>query len=108
MTPPSTPNRPNGCQGNSSCQNGGRRCESLKKQLQAIDFSIVETVLYLDAYPNCKKALAHYHTLIHERKELVARLAEECHMPITHCENASKDSWDWINNPWPWELDAND
>ena len=97
MNTPSTPPRPD-----------GGHCHALKRQLQAIDFSIVETVLYLDAYPHCKKALAHYHTLVHERAELVRKLSEECRMPITHCENASMDSWDWINTPWPWELDAND
>ena len=108
MNQPSAPTRPNGCNGNASCPGNGGRCQKLKKQLQAIDFSIVETVLYLDVYPHCQKALAHYHSLLGERAELAAKLAEECQMPITHLENASKDSWDWINNPWPWELDAND
>ena len=116
-----------GCKGNAGCPNGtnrqstcpnstarqstcpnSERCRSLMRQLQTIDFSIVDTVLYLDAYPHCKKAMDHYHSLIHERAELVRLLAEECHTPITNCENASRDSWDWINNPWPWELDANE
>ena len=118
MNPQSVPAPcPNGCKDNATFPNGtnrqsacpdSRRCKSMMRQLQTIDFSIVDTVLYLNAYPHCKKALAHYHTLIHERAELVRRLNEECHTPITHCENASKDSWDWINNPWPWELDANE
>lgn len=83
-------------------------CRAMMRRLQAIDFSIADTVLYLDAYPHCKKALAHYHSLLGERAELVRMLADGCHMPVTNCENTSKDSWDWINNPWPWELDANE
>ena len=92
------------------CNNGGNcgNCGELLRKIRAVDFSIQETVLYLDVYPHCQKALAHYHSLLGERAELAAKLAEECQMPITHLENASKDSWDWINNPWPWELDAND
>ena len=78
----------------------------LLRRLQALDFSIVDTVLYLDAYPNCRSALGHYHRLIAERDDLLRRLAKEGN-PVTVYENGSADAWDWGKGPWPWEPSAN-
>ena len=80
---------------------------AMMKRLQALDFSIVDTVLYLDAYPHCQKALNYYHELIGERDELLRTLAEQYHTPVTNFENFATDHWDWIAGPWPWELSAN-
>lgn len=75
-------------------------------KLRMIDFSIYETVLYLDAYPDDAEALAYYHKLKEQRKALMAEY--ECAVgPMTIHGNASTDSWDWIKCPWPWEYDAN-
>ena len=79
---------------------------TLKKRLQKIDFALVEVVLYLDAYPTCRTALDYYHKLVAEREKLVAALADGA-MPINAYANASCDSWDWIDGPWPWQYDAN-
>ena len=76
-------------------------------RLQALDFSIVDTVLYLDAYPDSREALQHYHKLLAERDALLRTRSEHQDMPITHYENASHDHWSWIENPWPWEYGAN-
>ena len=93
----------NGCNGSNGC-NG---CNALRSRLQTIDFSIVDTVLYLDAYPDCKEALAHYHTLVSERDALLVELSEKCKMPMTSCSVTSRDTWDWTMGPWPWQIDAN-
>ena len=81
-------------------------CKALLKKLQKIDFSIIDTILYLDAYPECKKAKAYYEKLILERAGLREALAGKCKRPVTAFEN-SGDSWDWISSPWPWEESAN-
>lgn len=95
-----TPN----CQGNYP-QNGNEN-RSLMNRLQALDFSIVDTVLYLDAYPHCQEALDYYHKLVSERDALLRAMAQR-NTPVTNFENASHDGWDWLNGPWPWELAAN-
>ncbi len=94
-----------GCQGGCSSANGA--CKTLLHRLQALDFSIVDTVLYLDAYPNSAEALGYYRKLIDERDGLIRQLAETCHMPMTHTDNGSADAWHWISGPWPWEAEAN-
>ena len=83
------------------------QCKALLSRLQTIDFSIVDTVLYLDAYPDCRKALAHYHELLSERDALLLELAQNCDMPMTSFSNANRDAWVWTNGPWPWQPDAN-
>ena len=87
------------------CQND-RNAKALIKKLQIIDFSIIETVLYLDAYPNSKSALSHYHKLTEERAKLSEALAA-LGMPISCFDNDSADKWNWTNGPWPWESEAN-
>lgn len=77
-------------------------------QLRAIDFAIQETVLYLDAYPDCREALDYYHKLIAERKQICADYRQMGGNPLTVLDNQSRDSWDWINGPMPWEPEANE
>ena len=79
-------------------QNGS----SLLRKIQEIDFSLYETVLYLDAYPDCAEALAYYHTLLSQRKGVVAQYEREVG-PLTAFSNSSRTSWDWIKSPWPWQ-----
>jgi len=89
-----------GCNtGGSSNSNGA----SLLRKIQEIDFSIYETVLYLDAYPNCREALDYYHALLSQRAGLIARYEREVG-PLTAFGNQSTTSWDWIKSPWPWQM----
>ena len=81
------------------------RCEQLLEQLRAIDFSIVETTLYLDAYPDHPQALDYYHRLTEERKKVADQYEMSCG-PLTVLGNHSRNSWDWVKTPWPWETDA--
>lgn len=103
----------NGCRGRAGnvkedkgC-NGGGDCKALMKKLQMIDFAIVDTVLYLDSYPECSKALAYYNKLMCEREGIRKTLATKCMRPMSSFENAGESSWDWISSPWPWEASAN-
>lgn len=83
-----------------------RSCKDQMDLLRAIDFAIQETVLYLDAYPSNAKALAYYHKLIEQRRQVMEYYEQSCG-PVTMYGNRSNTSWDWISDPWPWEADAN-
>ena len=92
--------------GNCNQQNGvGANVGNLIKKLRKIDFAIVDTVLYLDAYPHCKAALEYYKKLVAEREELSNKLSELGN-PMSCMANLG-DGWDWIKSPWPWEYEAN-
>ncbi|MBR2020266.1 MAG: spore coat protein CotJB [Clostridia bacterium] len=81
-------------------------CRREKMQLRALDFAIQETVLFLDAYPEHPQALAYYHRLCEERRELLAKHEKHCG-PVSMYGNANQNAWDWVKGPWPWEPDAN-
>lgn len=76
--------------------------EELLQKLRQVDFALYDTILYLDAYPHCRKALAHYHTLLNMQKKLKAEY-EAQYGPVTAFGNGSQTSWDWTSTPWPWE-----
>lgn len=74
----------------------------LLRKIREYDFAIVETALFLDTHPNCKKALHYYHKVNAEKTKLVAEY-ESRFGPLTVCGNENKTKWDWITGPWPWE-----
>lgn len=84
-------------------------CNRNQKQLDslmALDFAIQETVLFLDAYPECLEALTYYHNLINQRKDLLANY-ETNGTPLSIYGNRNSNAWDWVKEPWPWEAEAN-
>ncbi len=95
-------NRQNSCYRGCN-SNGGANQASLMRKIQEIDFSLYETVLYLDAYPRCRAALNYYHSLKKTRDALAAEY-ENAYGPITAFGNTSQGSWDWVNGPWPWHI----
>ncbi len=80
----------------------GNKENALLRKLQAVDFALYDTILYLDAYPNCRKALAYYHSLLETQKKLQAEYEAEFG-PVTAFGNLSRDEWKWTSTPWPWE-----
>lgn len=82
-----------------------KEAKALIKKLQAVDFSMVDTILYLDVYPQCQKAMSYYKELQCQREKLVEKLTE-AGVPMNNM-NVRADGWSWTDSPWPWELDAN-
>ena len=81
-------------------------CKNLVKKLRVIDFAIIDTVLYLNAYPNCMQALDYYHKLVKEREALAEAINERCG-PVNAMSNKDRNAWNWVSGPWPWENEAN-
>ena len=82
-------------------------CKAMMQRLRTVEFAMYDLMLYLDVYPECSEALAYYHKLSEERDALRATLAQKCRRPISACENAGEEAWDWIASPWPWDPSAN-
>ena len=80
--------------------------KEMLEALRAIDFSIYDVILYLDAYPNCKEALEYYHRLMKDKEALSCEYQKKFG-PLNPFENKSATAWQWIDNPWPWEPEAN-
>ncbi len=80
--------------------------DMLLRRIQAEDFALYETVLFLDSHPKNKKALAYYG----KHRKLAESLRAEYtnkYGPLTVCGNESDSDWQWVMKPWPWEKEAN-
>ena len=77
-----------------------------KTELQTLAFAINELALYLDTHRDDEEALELYHQyqdLYH--KGMMAYSKERG--PLAHnCPGQGK-SYNWLNDPWPWEYAAN-
>jgi spore coat protein JB len=82
-----------------------RTCRDLMKRIRELDFAILETALFLNAYPGSKEALSYYNELRCTYEKLRAEYTEHCG-PLTLYSNKSESDWDWARKPWPWELCA--
>lgn len=80
--------------------------DHLLRRIQAEDFVLYETVLFLDGHPKHRKALAHYH----KHLALAKKLREEYEHrfgPLTVMGGKNENEWQWVCRPWPWEKEAN-
>lgn len=72
-------------------------------EIMALDFTGVELNLYLDTHPCDQEALA-LHNENTEKLKCLKEIYEKKYGPLTH-EAMSKNPWQWIENPWPWEIE---
>ena len=74
-------------------------------QMTAEQFAAFDVQLYLDTHPHDRNAL----TLLEKyQKNYMSykKQYESAYGPITS-DAMAYDSWRWVNNPWPWEREAN-
>lgn len=77
------------------------RCRLLA-DISALDFAALELTLYLDTHPDDRGALRQRNEYLQRIKPLV-RKYEEHYGPLTMVSKADYP-WQWIDEPWPWEL----
>lgn len=79
--------------------------QKLLRRVQICDFALMDVILYLDGHPNCRKALEYYEKYKGLReiamKEYTSRFG-----PLTAMDNTNMEHWTWIDEPFPWELEA--
>lgn len=75
-------------------------------ELQALAFAVQELALYLDTHRDDKEALALYRSY----QQMYGKCMEEyrkSHGPMNHRSVSSSESYDWLDDPWPWEFSKN-
>ncbi len=76
----------------------------MRKQIDALDFAILEMGLFLDTHPTDQTALAKRAQYMTERAEAVAKYeAQFGPYEVTKRKVRGTEQWTWINDPWPWE-----
>ncbi|MBQ7255997.1 MAG: spore coat protein CotJB [Oscillospiraceae bacterium] len=80
---------------------------TLMHQIQSLSFATTELGLYLDTHADDDEAL----DLFNRYRELYGELMAEYEAkrgPLTMQQAGANGSYDWVNDPWPWEYKAND
>lgn len=75
----------------------------LMKKIKEYDFALKELNLYLDTHPNCCRALAMFQKYKTLRDAAVNDYIRS-YGPITPEQSENAQHWDWIDNPFPWEV----
>ena len=76
--------------------------EALLRQMTAYAFAAFEWNLYLDTHPQDVAAIQRYRQMSQKTDELRTQYERE-YGPITASAGVSSNTWDWVNDPWPWE-----
>lgn len=86
---------------NCCCNNMSR--EKLLHEIMSLNFAINDLVLYLDTHPCDQRAICMHNEYSEKVISLIAEY-QKLYGPLT--VNFTSDSWDWIDEPWPWERGA--
>ena len=78
----------------------------LKKEITAVHMMLEELQLYLNTHPSDRNALAKRNAYVKELKILKDEY-DKCFDMINQDDSLSPYPWQWINEPWPWEYEAN-
>ncbi|MFW5788286.1 MAG: spore coat protein CotJB [Halanaerobiales bacterium] len=80
--------------------------KELLKEIMEYQFAVLETVLYLDTHPEDRTVLELHneysqclHNLMHKYQENYTLLVNDYH--------DSDYPWEWIEEPWPWQINYN-
>ena len=76
--------------------------ENLQKKISAYGLAAYDWHLYLDTHPYDKRAIRMFHDIVRKLRPLEQEY-ESRYGPLRAENSVSTDSWDWINEPWPWE-----
>lgn len=85
--------------------NKPNKCELLK-QITALEFCLIDLNLYLNTHPMDYDAIARYNSLVNQLN-MVKKTYERYFGMITANNSCSSCPWQWIEEPWPWEYEAN-
>lgn len=79
-----------------------RERDKMMWDLAAVQFAAIDLNLYLDTHCDDNRALECYQEFVCEYNRLKKEY-ERCYGPLTATAN-TQDNWQWICDPWPWEL----
>lgn len=89
------------CSNNNSQNNCSQR--EMFNEIMALNFAINDLALYLDTHPDDRNAIR-MHCEYSQRQISLTEEYQRLYGPLTI--NFMSDTWDWIDEPWPWERGA--
>ena len=82
--------------------------EELLNKLSELDFIAVDLALFLNTHPDHSDAIQTYNQVI-TAADAVRTKYEDAYGPLCSFRSYAADTqnWQWKNDPWPWQADAN-
>ncbi len=78
--------------------------ERMLRHIGALSFAAHELNLFLDTHPESRQAMTLLEGYRRRRDEAVAAYEQKYGKLIANINDSGiSDSWEWINDPWPWE-----
>ncbi|MGN7385265.1 CotJB protein [Chlamydia abortus] len=74
------------------------------RELQEVDFALVELSLYLDTHPGDQQALQQFNQLAQQRQKLANQFELEYGPLMQFGHSFSRYPWQWVESPWPWQV----
>lgn len=74
------------------------------RELQEVDFALVELSLYLDTHPSDQQALQQFNQLAQQRQKLAKQFELEYGPLMQFGHSFSRYPWQWVETPWPWQV----
>lgn len=78
----------------------------LMRKIQMLDFMLIDLSLYLDTHPECANVIEYYNKYRQIRNQVYDEYVSKFGSFVMTNQEPT-DRWDWVNNPWPWEKEAN-
>lgn len=78
----------------------------LLRKIQCNNFAAYDMLLYLDTHSDDKKAFRIFQELVKKTNELRCEYEKEFG-PLSQFTTANQECFNWIDDPWPWEKEAN-
>ena len=78
--------------------------KDLLQWINVVSFAVNDAHLYLDTHPTDKEALAYFHEYSKLRNHAMKEYSKY-YGPLTidTTMESCTDSWNWVNEPWPWQ-----
>ena len=84
-------------------RNQSRRQEILH-HINVVSFAVDDIKLFLNTHPDNQEALNYYQEYSRLRNEALKKYAEEFGpLTVDHAMRSDSYTWNWINDPWPWQ-----
>ncbi|MFW5980880.1 MAG: spore coat protein CotJB [Halanaerobiaceae bacterium] len=76
---------------------------SMLKEIMELQFAVIETALYLNTHPEDRTVLD-LHNDYARRLERIKNRYQEKYGPLTIDYPEAEYPWQWIDEPWPWDI----
>ena len=75
--------------------------EDMLTDISALDFMLTDLNLYLDTHPDDTNALMLFNNIMNQTNMYKSQFVSKFG-PLKR-GSTSNNTWNWIDNPWPWE-----